>query len=195
MYCKNCGKKLHEGSTVCLNCGGKSTPISNSDPNAMNKEVPSKVRETRQGNGPSPIGTTGTKSKYGWVIGIIIIIAFGVWGYLGDNESDTFTNNSLTSVGDYYCSDYHAEQADLLLPNVDYTNDIVALDALWYEIENMVVDETNQVSVDEYNAKLDEYEEKAADLDKRIVATEGSIEEHDRKVQAYNDYLEDNCEY
>ena len=121
-----------------------------------------------------------------------MILGFGAWGYFGDTSDNT--NNSLTSVGDYFCSDYHAEQADLLFTTVDYTNDIVELDALWYELENMVVDEYSQESLDAYNAKVDTYNEKSDALDARIIATEGSIEEHDRKITEYNNYLETNCE-
>lgn len=184
MFCKQCGKKLHEGSMVCLNCGAKSVPVSSVDP---------KIHDFNQSpNTFQKFGTNRKNSKVSIIVTILIILGFGAWGYFSDNTGNT--NDSLTSVGDYYCSDYHASEADKLFTNVDYTNDIIALDALWYEIENMSVDEYDQASVDAYNAKLDEYDAQAADLDSRIIATEGSIEEHDRKVTEYNEYLEANCE-
>ena len=63
--------------------------MSGFDPNALNKAIPRKVGGIGENNNPNPLGKSDKKSKYSWVIGIIIIIAFGVWGYLGDNENTT----------------------------------------------------------------------------------------------------------
>ncbi|MDP2685018.1 MAG: hypothetical protein Q8P20_08360 [bacterium] len=179
-----------ENSMVCLNCGAKSVPVSSADPKTSGA--------TRMGNAPlssqapQPLGLGKKNSKVSIIVTILVILGFGAWGYFGDSTDNT--NSSLTSVGDYFCSDEHADAADALFTNVDYTNDIVQLDALWYELENMVVDEYDQASIDAYDAKVDIYNTKADALDARIIASEGSIDEHDRKITEYNNYLKTNCE-
>ncbi|XOU94953.1 MAG: zinc ribbon domain-containing protein [Candidatus Kerfeldbacteria bacterium] len=182
MYCKQCGKQISEDAVVCLKCGTKN------DVKISTKPIDPSMSQREQ------IKKTGFRSIISVVIPIIIIIGIAVFTNFGDKSEDTNSDSNLTSVGDYYCSDEDATYADTLFTNFDYTNDIVELDALWYELENMYVDEYSQESIDAYNIKVDTYNEKSDALDARIIASEGSIEEHDNKIDEYNNYLETNCD-
>ena len=182
MFCKQCGTQINENSPACLKCGTKNDAFTSSKP--LDPNMPQRAQ----------ILKTGKNSIISIAIGIIVVIGIVVFGNFSDETSNTNIDNGLTSVGDYFCSDSDADYADTLFTNVDYTNDIVELDALWYELENMYVDEYSQESIDAYNVKVDTYNIKTDDLDVRIIASEGSVEEHDRKVEEYNNYLDVNCD-
>lgn len=182
MFCKQCGKPINEKDPVCLQCGAKNAS------NVSTNPVDSNMSQREQ------IKKTGMRSVISVIIPVLIIIGIAAFSVFSDDSVDTTTSSDLISVGDYYCSDADADYADSLFTNVDYTNDIVELDALWYELENMYVDEYSQESIDAYNVKVDAYNEKSDALDARIIASEGSIEEHDRKIEEYNNYLEINCD-
>jgi len=134
-------------------------------------------------------------SKNTWKPALIIIAVLGffTWAYFA-NESDPNANQNLVNVGLYLCSEYHANKAESLFTNVDYTEDINRLEELWNEIENMYVDEYSEESINSYNAKVDQYSAQATLLEQRIIATEGSVEEHDSKIESYNNYLISNCD-
>jgi len=156
---------------------------------------------------------SGAKDKLKlWGIGIAVVVGLVFFGALfSDGGSSTpsstrntsYSNsNDLVSVGEYMCSQYHANRADELEPS-DLSLSIEQsslesrgneIDRLANEIQYSTVNEYSpQWQINEYNAKVDEYNRKLAAYNRDVDNMQPRIDSYNRKVEIYNNYLIENC--
>ncbi len=175
MDCPKCKKSNDAGKEFCKQCGYKLVRTDDTDGRVSKKK-----------------SLMGNKYILRTVIFLVIVGGIYAWSYFGSDNGNTYSG--LVSVGDFYCTDYHSAEADTKAPNVDYTDEIERLEILGEELDSMIINEASQESVDNYNELLDDYNEQFDQLESDIISTEGSIEDHNTKIDAYNNYLEINCE-
>lgn len=104
----------------------------------------------------------------------------------------------------FSCSDYHYDKAIALRPDETLSaqidsegsaldSKISALDAEAARIEAMYVDEYSQWSIDNYNAAVEAYDLKKNRLQAEIDSWNAKNTSFNRKIDAYNNYLDTNC--
>lgn len=182
MFCSKCGKKINESDKFCQQCGTK----------VDEKASTQSQDHVRQDQGAT--SNTLTRKIKSWMPKIIFIVVLGLigWGVSSISDDETFTELEI-QLGLYTCSEDHVEQATSLYSNVDYTDELLRLEVFEEEVASMYIDETSQESIDAYNQKYDEYSAWYDDINARITASEGSLEEYNQTMDIYNNYLKENC--
>jgi peptidoglycan hydrolase CwlO-like protein len=153
--------------------------------------------------------------KYKWVV--ILIIWYTIFFFIGqensDNSGNLKQNSSYTTQdtsedtvrnGQYRCSSYHSNQADLLNPDeseeqVTFAQNSLEqrsneLDRLKNEIDNSYVNESSsQYEIDDYNEKIDSYNAKLASYKRDANNMSSRVGKYNEQIQRHNNYLITNC--
>ena len=136
------------------------------------------------------------RSKWPWLwifsISILIALIYS-WDNSSSTNPDYINSNSISESFDYYdlweyrCSSYHYDKAMSIKPSEKlYQNKADELDKLEDEYKNYPLNEYSQSSIDNYNSKIDNYNKKLAEHEPIRL-------EYNRKVDIYNNYLDNNC--
>jgi len=161
-----------------------------------------KVASLAQAVGIPPLNSI--VNKYNWKKILIwggVILFFG-WAIISnDGSSSTSSRNSTyvpaansdLTTGEgrtYRCSDYNYNRALALRPSTSQSdaldNRISGIKAERATVDVMYVDETNQASIDRYNAAIDSFNAKNNRLKTDLAAW-------DQSVETYNSFLNANC--
>jgi hypothetical protein len=152
--------------------------------------------------------------KYKWVV--ILIIWYAIFFFIGqENSASSGTNSSYTTKtqdtsedtvrnGQYRCSSYHSNQADLLNPDESEEHMTLAqnlleqrsneMDRIKNEIDNSYVNESSsQYEIDNYNEKIDTYNAKLASYKRDANNMSARIDNYNEQIQIHNNYLITNC--
>ncbi|MDO8657592.1 MAG: hypothetical protein Q7K55_02530 [Candidatus Levybacteria bacterium] len=136
-----------------------------------------------------------SKQKWWFWIGLIVggIWLFSAFGGSNDSSSSassTPPSSDYVTVGDYSCSESDSRQADLLRPSESEGSRLETEEATITrqkrQIDNTVVDEYSEYSVDSYNTAVDRYNAKRE-------AYNDDLESYNSQIDEYNNYLEANC--
>lgn len=114
------------------------------------------------------------------------------------------TNNDDVMIGEYSCSRSHYNQAVALNPDeteqqiesassaFEYRTN--ALERLGDEIDNYYVDDYSvQWEIDDYNAKVNEYNSKLPAYERDLASLDARIDTYNAQIKRYNNYLVANC--
>lgn len=125
--------------------------------------------------------------------------------YTPTNTSTPNNNNFITGNGKTYsCSDSNASSADALRPDSSTAASLAsessqldtrtsALKAQKAEIDSMYVDQTNQSSLDTYNAAVDDFNAKNDQLKVDIASWNQRNAAQNNQIDTYNNFLDANC--
>ncbi|MFP4539378.1 MAG: hypothetical protein ACLFNN_00395 [Candidatus Paceibacterota bacterium] len=191
----------------------------NFDLDFLDEESPVEARKKATKKRPrGPLLSAGARDGIKkWSTGIAVVIGIIFFIALFSDDSSTSSNytsptsnqnssysneNDLVRVGEYMCSQYHANRADELEPS-DLSLSIEQsslesrgneIDRLANELQYSTVNEYSpQWQIDEYNEKVDEYNRKLAAYNRDVDNMQLRIDGYNRKVEIYNNYLIENC--
>ncbi len=147
-----------------------------------------------------------------WAI-LLIGIGFAIVGngqavdeFLNEpSSSSTRTGGRYSTNGEYDCTDYHSSKADAIGPSLQDETSLESskqiMDKLTSDIETLST-KLDSMNVNEYSAKedIDKYNSGADLLDKKgdeykvnYDSYQKQLDDYNSKVDAYNYYLEANC--
>lgn len=167
--------------------------------------APKPDSQTRQTSTPNSVSTS---HQYNWkkilVTGAIILF-FG-WAIFSDSSSSSSTSNDfLAGTGqNFSCSGSNHDRALALRPNATTAASLASeSDALDRrisaakiqnaEIDAMYVDETDQSSIDRYNAAVNDYNNKNNRLQLDTDSWNQRNAALNSQIDAYNNFLDTNC--
>ena len=148
----------------------------------------------------------GPSKSWMWVLGVIgFFILIGIFS--GDSSStstSSSTPDGLVRVGQYMCSQYNANQADLLKPSDSETSIQLAsssldqrdaeLTRMRNEIDSSYVSEySSQYEINQYNTQVDDYNSKLAKYKSDINSYNTRMDNYNGQVDKYNNYLKTHC--
>jgi hypothetical protein len=158
-----------------------------------------------------------SKYKFNWRNIIVIVGIIGglfIWGSMSDNTSSSRTSHSTytppasnsgntVSNGQFRCSSYDSQQADLLSPANEFEIQNEAanlkqrgdeLDALSYQIKTSTVNQSSpQYLIDSYNGMIDSYNYKLTAYKTDSSTHEQKLGTFNAQVEAHNNYLVAHC--
>lgn len=179
----------------------------------LDKKDPSKAVHKKSSSPEKPTSKPNGY-KYKWVV--ILIIWYAIFFFIGqENSASSGTNSSYTTKtqdtsedtvrnGQYRCSSYHSNQADLLNPDESEEHMTLAqnlleqrsneMDRIKNEIDNSYVNESSsQYEIDNYNEKIDTYNAKLASYKRDANNMSARIDNYNEQIQIHNNYLITNC--
>lgn len=180
------------------------------DTDFLDKDTPQKAGTT---NREKPLSE---KSKYNWKKILIIggVILFFGWVIFSDSGSSTSTstptsgtnsNNLLSDGGQTFrCSDSNYNRAMQLKPSTStgaqLANESDSLDtriaankAEKASLDGMYVDENDQYEIDNYNSRVDSYNNERQRLMTAVNSWEQRSKAFDSQIDTYNNFLDANC--
>lgn len=186
----------------------------------FNTDFLGKSTPAKRGGGSTPGPSKPNKWKPWFIGGGIVLIVIILAAASGSSSSPstsassnstypTPTSNSSgnssnqVKVGQFMCSSYNASRADSLQPDIPEATiqaesdaldvRIAALKAQKTRIDNMYVDNTDQSSLDTYNAQVDSFNVANNRLNADIDAYQAKLPHYNAQVNAYNSFLQNNC--
>lgn len=158
------------------------------------------------------------KIKYNWKKILIIggVVLFFGWAIFSDSGSSSPTSTSNSSYappvangntvknGQYSCSKYNSDQADLLDPAESEQQMTLAqnllqqrsdeLDRLKNKIDSSYVNNSSsQYEIDNYNGEVDMYNSKLASYKRDASSMSSRIDQYNTQVEKRNNYLSTHC--
>lgn len=143
-------------------------------------------------------GLEDIQRKVNWkpllIIGGVILFFIIIASDPSDNTTTSTTSAANTeefvTLGEYSCSKSDARQADLLRPSESEGSMLEAEEATLVrqkrQIDNTIVDEYSEYSVDNYNSTVDRYNAKRE-------AYNDDLDTYNSEIDEYNNFLEANC--
>ena len=119
-------------------------------------------------------------------------------------KETTSANEDNVIVGKYSCTNYHYSRADDIKPStfteqqliklkMALDSDSQKLELIKRRIDSISVDNTNQVSIDNFNAKVDSYNLKLQLYKSSQAEYNDKVDNFNFAVNNYNNYLLTNC--
>lgn len=147
-----------------------------------------------------------------WII-VISIALISLWVVSVSQEKEKPTVQSSNKpqvhqdqirVGDYSCSETHSFKSNQLLPEKsekelieseqqDLKGRSAEVEALAETLGRTQVNEYSQESVDNYNARIEQYNTKLNKYKEDAANLKNRIAQFNEKIDAYNTYLAENC--
>jgi len=191
----------------------------NLDLDFLDKESESSKEKKKQAKRQGKQRSKGNSSVKDWkskglIIGFILLVC---WAWFSEEESsiNQKSNGKINanpshdsieySVGNYYCSEYHSKKAEELLPDQNTQKNLefelsalneeeIRLENLYDTINSSTVNEySSQSSIDYYNDLVDNYNVRRENYNSKVVDLNQRFEHHSKKVDIYNNYLDQNC--
>ncbi len=137
----------------------------------------------------------------------IALISFGggLSGISTDSvNSNPILNDDMVTVGEYNCTNYFAEQSDILAPIETVRTELslerksldqkdADLNIFRKQIENDIYDSTDDFEIEMHNSLVDKYngDLRLYQADENILRIK--IDVYNKQIEKYNDYLSEHC--